>query len=178
MRVWRAGWVRLVCSRLALWLGTLPCSAVASAVPGCGSCGTVGLSCPLGPGGVVRWVRILRPGDVDGDVQLLLDMPMPYTARALTEVTYLYLSAPAFDALVQQKPTIARRWMSSIALRLATSQARILGLLGRSLTEQVARLLLDEAAEGKVTLTQRRADRHQLRHHHHPRREQASKRAG
>jgi CRP-like cAMP-binding protein len=42
-----------------------------------------------------------------------------------------------------------------VAQRLATSQARILGLLGRSLTEQVARLLLDEAVDGTVPLPQR-----------------------
>ena len=42
-----------------------------------------------------------------------------------------------------------------MAQRLAVSQARIIGLLGRSLTEQVARLLLDEAVEDTVPLPQR-----------------------
>lgn len=99
-------------------------------------------------------VHVLHPGDVDGDVQLLLHMAMPYSARALTEVTYLHVGAAEFDPLIQRNPMLARRWMSSIAARLATSQTRILGLLGRSLTEQVARLLLDEAERGRVTLTQ------------------------
>jgi CRP-like cAMP-binding protein len=100
-------------------------------------------------------VHVLRVGDVDGDIELLLGMPMPYTARTLTNTTVLHLSAADFDAVVQRSPAIARRWMSSIALRLAASQARILALLGRSLTEQVARLLLDEATGGTVELTQR-----------------------
>jgi CRP/FNR family transcriptional regulator, cAMP and macrophage regulator len=29
-------------------------------------------------------VQLLRPGDVDGDIQLLLDMPLPYTGRAVS----------------------------------------------------------------------------------------------
>jgi CRP/FNR family transcriptional regulator, cAMP and macrophage regulator len=100
-------------------------------------------------------VHLLQPGDVDGDIQLLLEMPMPYTARALAETTCLYLADADFDALLRRSPTLARRWMSSIAMRLATSQNRILGLLGKSLTEQVAQLLLDEADNGTVALTQR-----------------------
>lgn len=100
-------------------------------------------------------VAVLRPGDVDGDIPLLLDMPLPYTARALTESMCLFLDRADFEALVATHPAIARRWLSSVAGRLATSQARILGLLGRTLTAQVAQLLLDEASEGAVELAQR-----------------------
>jgi CRP-like cAMP-binding protein len=115
--------------------------------------GRIELSVGSGPRRAV--VHILRPGDVDGDIELLLDMPMPYTGRALTDGTCLHLSSAAFDRLIRHNPTIARRWLSSVALRLATSQTRILGLLGHSLTEQVARLLLDEATDGIVELAQR-----------------------
>jgi len=38
---------------------------------------------------------------------------------------------------------------------VASSQARIMQLLGRSLVEQIARLLLDESVEAKVGLPQR-----------------------
>lgn len=48
-----------------------------------------------------------------------------------------------------------RRWLSSVAQRLAASQHRVIGLLGRSLTEQVAQLLLDEAMDKQVLLPQR-----------------------
>jgi CRP-like cAMP-binding protein len=115
--------------------------------------GRVELSVGSGPRRAV--VHVLRPGDVDGDIELLLDMPMPYTGRALTAATCLHLSNAAFDRLIRNNPTIARRWLSSVAVRLATSQTRILGLLGHSLTEQVVRLLLDEASDGVVDLTQR-----------------------
>ena len=100
-------------------------------------------------------IHVLRPGDVDGDLPLLLDTPLPYTARALTETTCLFLAKTDFESLLATHPAIARRWLSSVAARLATSQARILALLGRSLTEQLARLLLDEAVDGQVPLPQR-----------------------
>lgn len=100
-------------------------------------------------------VHVLQPGDVDGDIQHLLDMPLPYTGRALDECTVLSLSAADFERLLAESQHIARRWLSSVAQRLAVSQTRIIGLLGRSLTEQVARLLLDEAVDNEVPLPQR-----------------------
>lgn len=36
-------------------------------------------------------VHVLHPGDVDGDIQHLLDMPLPYNGRALDETTALSL---------------------------------------------------------------------------------------
>ncbi|GAB3488453.1 Crp/Fnr family transcriptional regulator [Amycolatopsis cihanbeyliensis] len=101
-------------------------------------------------------VHVLRPGDVDGDIAYLLDMPLPYTARGLDDCTMLFLGSADFEGLLARRPPIARRWLSSVAQRLAASQQRIIGLLGRSLTEQVARLLLDEAAaDDTVPLPQR-----------------------
>jgi CRP-like cAMP-binding protein len=100
-------------------------------------------------------VGVLRPGDVDGDIQLLLDMPFPYTARALDDVTLLWLTTSDFEHLLATTPSITRRWLSSVAQRVAASQYRLLGMLGRSLTEQVAQLLLDEAVDGRVLLPQR-----------------------
>ena len=100
-------------------------------------------------------VALLRPGDVDGDIQLLLDMPLPYTGRALAEATCLFLDCGDFEKLLATRPGIARRWLSSVAQRLAASQARILALLGGSLTAQAARLLAEEAADGRVELPQR-----------------------
>ncbi|GGM62876.1 transcriptional regulator [Longimycelium tulufanense] len=100
-------------------------------------------------------VGVLRPGDVDGDISLLLDMPLPYSARVLDDATLLSLTASDFEHLLATSLPIARRWLSSVASRLAASQGRLLGLLGRSLTAQVAQLLLDEAVDGQVPLPQR-----------------------
>jgi CRP/FNR family transcriptional regulator, cAMP and macrophage regulator len=100
-------------------------------------------------------VGVMRPGDVDGDIQLLLDMPLPYTARALDDATVLSLVSGDFEHLLATSLPIARRWLSSVAGRLAASQTRLVGLLGNSLTEQISRLLLDEAVDGQVALPQR-----------------------
>src|SRR6266567_362115 len=100
-------------------------------------------------------VALMRPGDVDGDIQLLLRMGPPYTARAVDESDCLFLSAAAFERLLAERPAIARRWLSSVAARLARSEARLVGLLGGSLAEQAARLLLDEGIDGLVPLPQR-----------------------
>ncbi len=109
----------------------------------------------LGTGARRSVVHVLHPGDVDGDIQHLLDMPFPYVGRALDEVTALFVDADSFERLLAERPAISRRWLSSIAQRLATSQQRVIGLLGRSLSAQVARLLLDEAVDGEVLLPQR-----------------------
>ncbi|KZM74669.1 Crp/Fnr family transcriptional regulator [Nocardia terpenica] len=100
-------------------------------------------------------VDVLRPGDVDGDIPLLLDMPLMYTARALTGATCLYLSHTAFEKLLAGHPAIARRWLSSVAQRTAATQTRLISILGRPLTAQVAQLLLDESVDGSVQLAQR-----------------------
>lgn len=100
-------------------------------------------------------VQILYPGSVDGDIQLLLGMPLPYSARAVADSQCLFISSQAFDRLLAQHPTIARRWLTSVAARVSSGQARLIGMLGRSLPEQAARLLLDEEQAGRVPLPQR-----------------------
>jgi len=53
-------------------------------------------------------VQLLRPGDVDGDIQLLLAMPLPYTGRAVPTVTCLFLARDDFEQLLATHPAIAR----------------------------------------------------------------------
>lgn len=100
-------------------------------------------------------IDVLRPGDVDGDIALLLAMPMVYTARALGDCSCLYLDRPAFEGLLATRPNIARRWLSSVAQRVSAGQARLIAMLGRPLTAQVAQLLLDESVDGSVQMAQR-----------------------
>jgi CRP-like cAMP-binding protein len=115
--------------------------------------GTVELA--VGSGRRRAIVQLLRAGDVDGDIQLVLGMPPPYTARAMVDSECLFIPAGSFERLLVEHPAISRRWLTSVAGRLASSQARLLGLLGRSLPEQVARLLLDESVDGLVPFAQR-----------------------
>lgn len=100
-------------------------------------------------------VDVMRPGDVDGDIALLLAMPMAYTAHALGGCTCLYLDRAAFENLVATHPAIARRWLSSVAQRVSAGQERLVAMLGQPLPAQVARLLLDESVDGSIQLAQR-----------------------
>ncbi|MFC9660293.1 Crp/Fnr family transcriptional regulator [Nocardia sp. NPDC127606] len=100
-------------------------------------------------------VGALGPGDVDGDIALLLGAEPAYTARTLTEAQCLFLPQRNFDTLLTTHPEIARRWISSVAQRVSTGQARLTDLLGRPLPVQVAQLLLDEAVDGSVQPDQR-----------------------
>lgn len=109
----------------------------------------------VGAGRRRQVVQLLRPGDVDGDVQLLLGMPLPYTARAAFDTQSLFLASASFERLLAEHSMVARRWLSSVATRVVRSQARILALLGKSLTAQVARLLTDEGVDGRIRLPQR-----------------------
>lgn len=115
--------------------------------------GSVELSVGVGRARVV--IHVLWPGDVDGDIALLQNMPPPYTARALEESVCLLLEPGPFERLLLENAPIARRWLLSCTARLGRAHARVVQLLGRSLPQQLARLLLDEAVHGKVHLPQR-----------------------
>ena len=100
-------------------------------------------------------IGTLGASDVDGDIALLLDRPVPYSARAVEDGACVYLSRANFEAVLADHPAIARRWMSSVAQRLVLGQARLVSLLGEQLVGQTARLLLDEAVDAVVRLPQR-----------------------
>jgi CRP-like cAMP-binding protein len=99
-------------------------------------------------------IQTLRPGSIDGDIQLLLDIPMPYETRANTATTCLLLHRADFDALLQGHPQLSKRWLTSVAQRLARSHSRLTSLLGEPLEVQVAQLLLDESVDDVVALPQ------------------------
>jgi CRP/FNR family transcriptional regulator, cAMP and macrophage regulator len=115
--------------------------------------GMIELYVGAGPRKVV--VQILYPGAVDGDIQLLKGMPLPYAGRALQASRCLFLEPKAFESLLRDHPGVARRWLSSVASRLTRSHERLIGLLGRTLIEQIAQLLLDEQHSGRILLPQR-----------------------
>lgn len=99
-------------------------------------------------------IQVLRPGDIDGDIQMLLGRPMPYETRASTPTTCLLLDRAAFEHLLATHPQLSRRWLTSVSERLARSHSRLTSLLGQSLEVQVAQLLLEERVDDVVTLTQ------------------------
>ena len=99
-------------------------------------------------------LQVLRPGDVEGDIPLILGMPLPYTARSVGEVSALRLSAEDFEQLILTQPGLARRWLTSVSARLLNLERRILQMGMQGLKAQVAVLLLDEQWNGVVELPQ------------------------
>lgn len=99
-------------------------------------------------------LQLLHPGDVDGDISLIMQMPLPYSAHAIDHVDALRLEAADFEWLIAARPAVARRWLSSVAARLVQTERRILQLAGRDLRTQLANLLLDEEHGDAVSLPQ------------------------
>lgn len=99
-------------------------------------------------------IQVVHPGDVDGDIGLILQMPLPYSAHAIDDVEALRLSAKDFEWLIAARPALARRWLSSVAARLMSAERRILQLAGRDLKTQLANLLLDEERDHAIALPQ------------------------
>jgi len=114
--------------------------------------GSIGLFAGAGAERVI--LSILRPGDLDGDVSMLLNMPQPYSAEALEDSICHRLDNELFVKMFGQHPELARRWLTAVASRLATSQQRLVDLLGVPLAQQVARVILDEAVDGELPYSQ------------------------
>jgi CRP-like cAMP-binding protein len=99
-------------------------------------------------------IQTFWPGSIDGDIQLLLGIPMPYETRANTASTCLLLHGADFEELLATHPQLSRRWLTSVAQRLARSHSRLTSLLGEPLEVQIAQLLLDESVDDVVGLPQ------------------------
>lgn len=105
------------------------------------------------PGGRMV-IQTLRAGDIDGDIQILLGVPMPYETRANTETTCLMVGRSQFEELLATHPQVSRRWLTSVSQRLARSHSRLTSLLGQPLEVQIAQLLLEERVDDVVSLPQ------------------------
>mgnify|MGYP001565634550 CR=1 FL=1 len=94
-------------------------------------------------------------GSVVGDIAMFRNEPYFQSARAAASVTALRLERDRLLPVLMQRPVIALRWLVAGLGQLERTQRRVLGLLHRSVLEQVAGLLLDEADDrGEVHLSQ------------------------
>lgn len=114
--------------------------------------GAVELSVRSGRRSVV--VDVLRPRDVDGDLQLLRQLPMGYTGRAAVDTDALFLPGIQFWTVLREHPTVALGWLTSLATRLGESHQRLADLLELPLSCHLAKLLLAESIDGTVPLRQ------------------------
>lgn len=94
-------------------------------------------------------------GAVIGDIAMFRSEPYISSARAVDEVTALRLERNRLLPILLERPMIALRWLVAGLSQLERTQRRVLGLMHRTVVEQVAELLLDEVDDrGEIHLSQ------------------------
>jgi len=105
-------------------------------------------------GGRSAVVQLLRPGAVFGDVPLFLRTGEPTEASAVEDSTVLSIDSVTLFGLLGRRPMLARRWLVSVAGRMAEMQDRVSDLLAGGLDRQVASWLLREGTGDGVAVSQ------------------------
>lgn len=94
-------------------------------------------------------------GSVIGDIAMFRNEPYIQSARSVDSVTALRLDRNRLLPVLMERPVIALRWLVSGLSQLEKTQRRVLGLMQRSVREQVAGLLNAEADDNdEVHLSQ------------------------
>lgn len=94
-------------------------------------------------------------GAVIGDIALFQGTPYVSSARAVEPVDAFQLDRSRLLPLLIEHPVIAMRWLVAGLNQLERTQRQVIRLLHRTVLEQVAELILDEADRfGEVRLSQ------------------------
>nr|MDJ0924064.1 Crp/Fnr family transcriptional regulator [Acidimicrobiia bacterium] len=102
-----------------------------------------------------RVVGRVRAGAVIGDIAMFQGHPYISSAKAVTRVRAFRLERSRLLPLLIEHPVIAMRWLVAGLSQLAATQQRVIRLMHRTVREQVAEVLLDEADDyGEVHLSQ------------------------
>ncbi len=100
-------------------------------------------------------VSRIGSGSVVGDIAMFQDRPYLSSARAITATRVLRLERGRLIPLLMARPVLAMRWLVNGLSQLESTQRRIIRLMNRTVIEQVAGLLDDEAdSYGDVLLSQ------------------------
>lgn len=103
-------------------------------------------------------MALVRTGGVIQDIPMLLGKPQPFDVVATRDTEMIALSRQRFSEVLHASPTLAIRWMTSIARRLDEDRRRLVVVTSKPLIAQVAYLLLelaerDSSGECVVRLT-------------------------
>jgi len=99
-------------------------------------------------------IQILRPGEVLGDISLFLRIAVPWDATAREESLILSIDSVSLHRLLEQRPRLLWRWLHSTSSRVAGFWFRVVELLAGGLEAQIAILLVRQAEDGVVHLSQ------------------------
>jgi CRP-like cAMP-binding protein len=102
-----------------------------------------------------RVVGRVGEGAVIGDIAMFQNQPYISSAQAIGAVTAFRLDRAKLLPVLMDHPRIAMRWLVAGLSQLEATQRRVLKLMHRTVKEQVAEMLLDEAdSYGEVHLSQ------------------------
>lgn len=108
-----------------------------------------------GSGRSRRVVGRVAEGAVIGDIAMFKGEPYISSAQAVDAVRAVRLGRDRLLPVLIEHPVIALRWLVAGLDQLESTQRRVLRLMQRTVKEQVAELLLDEADRyGEVHLSQ------------------------
>jgi CRP-like cAMP-binding protein len=98
--------------------------------------------------------QIFRPGDVLGDIGVFLRITAPYEGVALEDTVVLTMDSVQFHRLLEERPRLAQRWLTSLSARVFSYQSRLSELLAGGLEAQIASVLVRRAERSVVNLNQ------------------------
>lgn len=102
-----------------------------------------------------RVIGRVGEGAVIGDIAMLQGQPYVSAARAIEPVTAFRFDRALLIPVLLANPRIAMRWLVAGLNQLEATQRRVIRLMHRTVREQVAEMLLDEAnGFGEVHLSQ------------------------
>lgn len=102
-----------------------------------------------------RVVGRVRPGAVIGDIAMFQGRPYISSAKAVGPVRAFRLERRRLIPVLIEHPVIAMRWLVAGLSQLEATQQRVIRLMHRTVREQVAEVLLDEADDyGEIHLSQ------------------------
>ena len=102
-----------------------------------------------------RVVGRVGEGGVIGDIAMFQNQPYISSAKAVGAVVAFRFDRQRLLPVLLEHPTIAMRWLVAGLSQLEAMQRRILRLMHRTVREQVAEMLVDEADRyGEVHLSQ------------------------
>ena len=92
-----------------------------------------------------RVVGRVGEGAVIGDIAMFQNQPYISSAQAIGPTTAFRLDRTKLLPVLLEHPMIAMRWLVAGLTQLESTQRRVLRLMHRTVKEQVAEMLLDEA---------------------------------
>lgn len=102
-----------------------------------------------------RVVARIGEGAVIGDIAMFQNRPYMSSAKAVGPVTAFRLERDRLLPVLLEHPVIAMRWLVAGLNQLESTQRRVLKLMHRTVKEQVAEMLVDDAdAFGEIQLSQ------------------------